>query len=173
MCCTCRPRSRSPAAPFVRALETCRQLVLGDGSLAGDVRIVDGPTHNWRGFLVDTARHFLPVCHAWLQRPRTAALRRSWVHCEHGDPFASLSDCAVVAGGGGVGRQVPAMKRALDSFAAAKLNVLHWHIMDAQSFPLLLKSDAGLAERVGVCWRGGWFRCTPPDPSRRCAPFLN
>ena len=55
------------------------------------LRIVDAPHFLWRGLLIDTARHWLPL---------------------------------------------PQLKRIVDGLAALKLNVLHWHIVDAQSWPL-------------------------------------
>ena len=39
------------------------------------------------------------------------------------------------------------MKHAIVGMAASKLNVLHWHITDAQSFPLQLNSLPELAEK--------------------------
>ena len=53
--------------------------------------INDAPAYAWRGMLVDSSRHFLPLI-------------------EHVLPL-------------------------IDAMASTKLNVLHWHITDAQSFP--------------------------------------
>jgi hypothetical protein len=73
------------------------------GVQAGEVRgaelvlpglvLTDQPALAWRGLLVDTARHFLPV---------------------------------------------PLLVHTLDGMKAAKLNVLHLHLTDSQSFPLVL-----------------------------------
>ena len=81
----------------MQGLETLTQLLAWDApnrtyAVAGaPLAVADAPAFGWRGLLVDTARHFLPV----------ATLR------------------AIV-----------------DSMAMAKLNTLHWHIVDAQSWPL-------------------------------------
>lgn len=60
----------------------------------------DAPRFAWRGLLVDSARHFLPLA---------------------------------------------AIRRTVDAMAVAKLNVLHWHLVDAQSFPLEVDAMPDLA----------------------------
>lgn len=50
-------------------LETLRQLVASYGSsvsgkklvMAGDVQIIDQPMYAYRGFMLDTARHYFPM----------------------------------------------------------------------------------------------------------------
>uniref|UniRef100_A0A7C9EL37 Beta-hexosaminidase n=2 Tax=Opuntia streptacantha TaxID=393608 RepID=A0A7C9EL37_OPUST len=66
--------------------------------------IVDGPRFPYRGLLIDTSRHYLPV---------------------------------------------PVIKNVIDSMTYAKLNVLHWHIVDSQSFPLEIPSYPNL-------WKGAY-----------------
>jgi len=83
-------------------LETFAQLVSEDLLLGGNISVVDAPRFPWRGLLVDTGRHFLPV---------------------------------------------RVLKRTIDGIAAQKMNVLHWHVSDAQSFPLRSKAFPRLAEQ--------------------------
>ena len=75
----------------MRGMETLLQLVQNDGenTFIPLVSIHDQPRFAWRGVLLDSARHFLPV---------------------------------------------PDIKRQLDGMAAAKLNVLHWHLSDDQGW---------------------------------------
>jgi len=59
------------------------------------LKITDAPRFAWRGLMVDTSRHFLPL---------------------------------------------PALRSIIDSLLYAKVNVLHWHMSDTQSFPMQLES---------------------------------
>ena len=72
------------------------------------VYVDDAPRFQYRGLLVDTARHFLPVPH---------------------------------------------LLHVIDSLAYSKLNLLHWHIVDSQSFPCGSDVYPQLAEK-GVRARG-------------------
>ena len=99
----------------IRGLETFAQLTTrqnracassagggkaGVGLNSSSVTIHDAPRFRWRGVMLDTARHFLPV--------------RTMLHF-------------------------------LDAMEMNKLNVLHWHITDSQSFPLRTNRTPALA----------------------------
>jgi hexosaminidase len=96
----------------LRALETFVSLVhwepsTGIYSLNNlPLSIFDYPRFPWRGLLIDSSRHYLPV---------TTVLR------------------------------------VLDSMAVNKLNVLHWHLVDEQSFPLISLTYPLLSQK------GSWY----------------
>ena len=58
----CRAKCVVSHTVFTSAMETFSQLVMHDGTVLGmGYEIVDQPRFPWRGFLIDTARHFMPV----------------------------------------------------------------------------------------------------------------
>lgn len=75
----------------LRAMETLLQLMQNgaENTSLPWVTIEDSPRFPWRGLLLDSARHFIPL---------------------------------------------PDIKRQIDGMAAAKLNVLHWHLTDDQGW---------------------------------------
>eukprot|EP00949_MAST-11_sp_MAST-11-sp1_P002574 g2574.t1 len=84
--------------PFgiIRALYSLEQLVQWTGEeeyviTALPLRVEDVPRKRWRGLMIDTARHFIPM---------------------------------------------QTLRLVIDALAACKGNVLHWHVVDSQSFPL-------------------------------------
>ena len=93
----------------LHGIETFTQLVQWDGSrhqlCALPLSIRDEPAYRWRGLLLDTSRHFIPVTTSILP--------------------------------------------LLDAMAAVKLNVLHWHLTDAHSFPFASEVAPELA-RLGA-----------------------
>ncbi|KAH0884851.1 hypothetical protein HID58_060947 [Brassica napus] len=106
----------------LRGLETFSQLCAFD-YLTKSVQIYkapwfiqDKPRFQYRGLLIDTSRHFLPV---------------------------------------------DVIKQIIESMSFAKLNVLHWHIVDEQSFPFETPTYPNL-------WKGAysrWERYTVEDAS--------
>jgi hypothetical protein len=87
----------------MRALESFSQLVrwttaVSDGhstqryTVPVPLKIVDAPRFTWRGLLIDSSRHFLPV---------------------------------------------PTILRTLDAMSYAKLNTLHWHVLDDCAWPII------------------------------------
>lgn len=78
----------------IRGMETFSQLtfITEENKLAirDSTHIIDEPRFAYRGLMLDTARHFIPM---------------------------------------------PILKRQVDAMAYNKLNTLHWHIVDDQSFP--------------------------------------
>jgi hexosaminidase len=80
---------------FLRGFETFSQLFSkeGDGYIVKGIPMVidDKPEFKWRGLMIDSSRHFLPI---------------------------------------------PLIKKTVDGLLFNKMNVLHWHIIDQDSFPL-------------------------------------
>ncbi|KAE7996850.1 hypothetical protein FH972_001539 [Carpinus fangiana] len=104
----------------LRGLETFSQLCAFDYETKSVLvykapwYIRDKPRFAYRGLLLDTSRHFLPI---------------------------------------------NVIKQIIESMSYAKLNVLHWHIIDEQSFPLEVPSYPNL-------WKGSytkWERYTVED----------
>lgn len=100
---------------FLRGLETFSQLF--EKSLDAEkntiyqvrglpIIIDDKPDYQWRGLMIDSSRHFLPL---------------------------------------------EAVKKTIDGMMYSKMNVLHWHITDEDSFPMELKSrpEITASGRVG------------------------
>jgi len=77
----------------LRGLETFSQLIMHNGTSYSilETKILDSPRFPWRGLLIDTSRHWLPV--------------------------ESILD-------------------TIRAMSYSKMNTLHWHIVDGQSFPL-------------------------------------
>jgi hexosaminidase len=106
----------------LRGLETFSQLCAFD-YITKSVQIYkapwyiqDKPRFGYRGLLIDTSRHYLPI---------------------------------------------DVIKQIIESMSFAKLNVLHWHIVDEQSFPLETPTYPNL-------WKGAysrWERYTVEDAS--------
>ena len=69
---------------------------------ASSVHIVDAPTFSYRGFMIDTGRHFLPL---------------------------------------------PVIKKIITAMSMFKLNVLHWHLVDSESYPVKGKAVPELAQQ--------------------------
>lgn len=106
----------------LRGLETLSQLCAFDyGTKTVQVYkapwyIEDKPRFEYRGLLLDTSRHYLPI---------------------------------------------DIIKQVIESMSYAKLNVLHWHIIDEESFPLEVPTYPNL-------WKGAytkWERYTMDDAS--------
>lgn len=103
------PRATLEAATAfgaMRGLETFSQVLMrgrDQGFVADVQRVEDKPRYGFRGLMVDTARHFLPV---------------------------------------------PMLLAVLDGMAYEKLNVLHWHAVDDQSFPLEVLTLPKLAKQA-------------------------
>jgi len=82
----------------LRGIETFSQLVVYNPSTkaytisGAPLAVTDAPRFSWRGLLIDTSRHFLPV--------RT-------------------------------------IMRQIDALSFNKMNVLHWHLSDEETFPFL------------------------------------
>lgn len=95
---------------FLRGLETFSQLFeknrQDESEVAGiPIFISDAPQFKWRGLMIDSSRHFLPM---------------------------------------------DTIKRALDSMLYSKLNVLHWHIIDEDAFPMQVSTVPELSEYGSV-----------------------
>nr|GLL27906.1 beta-hexosaminidase 1 [Ipomoea trifida] len=96
----------------VRALETMSQLCVFD-YVTKDVQVQnapwlinDKPRFKYRGLLLDTSRHYLPI---------------------------------------------EIIKQVIESMSYAKLNVLHWHIIDEESFPIEVPTYPNL-------WKGAYTK---------------
>lgn len=90
----------------LRGLETLYQLAYNTGDGYGAlpmIKIVDSPRFQWRGLLLDVARHYMPM---------------------------------------------EQIKREVDGLAAVKMNVLHLHLSDDQSFRVVSRKYPELTEKA-------------------------
>ena len=100
---------------FLRAFETFSQMFeerLSADNLTTElfvrgipVVIDDQPDYLWRGLMLDSSRHFLPV---------------------------------------------KSIKKMIDGLMFNKMNVLHWHITDGDSFPIEVKNQPELSQYGAV-----------------------
>lgn len=107
---------------MLRGLETLAQLI-DVFHVAPDVRqisfvpllVQDAPRFTYRGLLLDSGRHFLPVPFIKATIGKTTLLL----------PAPSLFSPS----------HAPSTSPLPDAMVYNKLNLLHWHIVDASSFP--------------------------------------
>lgn len=87
----------------MHGLETFVQIIDGNGSSYSvpEIQILDGPRFHFRGLLVDSSRHYLPLS---------------------------------------------VLKATVDALSYNKMNVLHWHIVDGDSFPFESKTFPSLTQ---------------------------
>lgn len=90
----------------LRGLETFSQMFSINATLISSGSVTDKPRFPWRGIMIDSARHFLPIDTI----KKVFLLFLLFL----GLTFAKL----------------------IDGMAYMKLNVLHWHLVDAESYPL-------------------------------------
>jgi len=98
----------------LRALESFSQLFLWSGrgvpvsycTTTANIDIADSPRYPWRGLLIDSSRHFLPL---------------------------------------------PAIEVTLDAMSYNKLNTLHWHLVDDQSWPLYSENYPNFTKGGAYC----------------------
>ena len=98
----------------LRGLETMAQIVIEgrDGGFYADAQEVrDAPQYEYRGLMIDTARHYLSV---------------------------------------------DTILQVIEGMAVEKLNLLHWHAADDQSFPMEVKPLPKLAKK-GAFGKGLWY----------------
>jgi hexosaminidase len=91
--------SYSDYSGYVYALESLSQIIKGNSIPYAIIR--DEPLLEYRGIMIDSARHFLGVA---------------------------------------------AIKRLIESMPLSKLNILHWHLVDDESFPIELGSHPELSQ---------------------------
>lgn len=89
----------------LHGLQTFAQLIVWNGVNytipSVPISVTDYPRFPWRGYMLDTARHFL---------------------------------------------EISTLKRQIEAMAASKLNVFHWHAVDAESFPIEVASEPNLVK---------------------------
>jgi hexosaminidase len=108
------------------ALQTLSQLITFDFDTkrysvsAAPWFVADAPRFSHREVLVDTARHWQPLPKLVSLRLPRSIFRVLYAHAH-------------------------LQREIIDSLTQAKLNVIHWHIVDSQSFPFESKTYPELA----------------------------